>query len=242
MNAHSGDRDDTTVVLRAEGLYKSFGRGALKRPVLTHVSLELVRGEFVLLMGPSGSGKSTLLSILSGLLSPDEGTVRVLGQDLWSLSDRRRERVRLEHFGFVFQGHNLFPALTATQQLAISLRWGSATRRVEATSRAVKMLELLGLADKMHLRPAQLSGGEKQRVCVGRALVKRPALCFADEPTSSLDWEHGRGVLHLLRDAAHRRDATVLVVSHDDRVIPLADRVLRIRDGFLTASERQINV
>ena len=141
-----------------------------------------------LLMGPSGSGKSTLLAVLSGLLHPDTGQVTALGQDLWAMTDKERERFRLEHCGFIFQGYNLFAALTARQQLEMVLRWGESASARDARRRADDMLELLGLAKKGNLRPAELSGGEKQRVAIGRALIKNPKFCFADEPTSALDW------------------------------------------------------
>jgi putative ABC transport system ATP-binding protein len=198
----------------------------------------LYPGQVSLLMGPSGSGKSTLLSVLSGLLRPDSGKVAVQGTDLWSLTDRERERFRLEHFGFIFQGYNLFPALTAQQQLEMVLRWGEGTSRKEARWRALELLSRLGLAKKTHLRPAQMSGGEKQRVAIGRALIKRPAICFADEPTSALDWAHGEQVMELLTAAAHEQEATVLVVSHDPRLVPYAEQVFHMEDGFLAEPEQ----
>jgi putative ABC transport system ATP-binding protein len=184
-------------------------------------------------MGPSGSGKSTLLAVLSGLLRPSSGQVAALGQDLWALSERQRECFRLRHCGFIFQGYNLFPALTARQQLEIVLRWGEGTSRQEARRRAAEMLGILGLVKKGPLRPAQLSGGEKQRVAVARALVKDPTLCFADEPTGALDWTNGEHVIELLRTRAHEGGGTVLVSSHDARIIPYADRVCYLEDGKL---------
>jgi putative ABC transport system ATP-binding protein len=187
-------------------------------------------------MGPSGSGKSTLLAALSGLMRPDGGKVVALGEDLWQLSDRNRKHFRLLHCGFIFQGYNLFPALTARQQLEMVLRWGKGTSRREARLRAEEMLVLLGLGGKFHLRPGQLSGGEQQRVAIGRALVKGATLCFADEPTGALDWGHGQQVIELLRSAAHESGATILVVGHDPRIIPLADRVFQMKDGCLAES------
>jgi putative ABC transport system ATP-binding protein len=187
-----------------------------------------------LLMGPSGSGKSTLLAVLSGLLKPDGGTVSALGKDIWQLTERGREDFRLQHCGFIFQGYNLFPALTARQQLEMVLRWGKGSGRRDATRKALDMLDLLGLGKKAHLRPAQLSGGEKQRVAIGRALIKEPAFVFADEPTSALDWKHGEQVVELLRAAAHDRGATILVVAHDSRLIAHSDRVLHLDDGVLS--------
>lgn len=224
-------------VLRGRRLTRSFGTGEARTDALQSVSLDLFRGQITLLMGPSGSGKSTLLSVLSGLLRPDGGKVLALGEDLWSLSDRERERFRLRHFGFIFQGYHLFPALTAVQQVEMVLRWGEGVPRREARQRALEMLDRLGLAKKTHLRPAQMSGGEKQRVAVGRALIKNPALCFADEPTSALDWAHGEQVVDLLRQAAHEQEATILIVSHDARLVPLADQVLHMEDGCLPQPE-----
>lgn len=218
-------------------LTRSFGDGETKTYALRDVSIELAHGQIVLLMGPSGSGKSTLLAILSGLLRPDSGQVLSLDQDIWSMTDQERERFRLKHCGFIFQGYNLFAALTARQQLEMVVRWGEGSSTREARRRADEMLSLLGLAKKAHLRPAEMSGGEKQRVAIGRALIKDPQFCFADEPTSALDWAHGEQVIELLRNAAHERGATILVVAHDSRIIPYADRVFHLEDGILHENE-----
>jgi len=159
--------------------------------------------------------------------------VVALGEDLWKMSDKQRERFRLKHCGFIFQGCNLFASLSARQQLEIVLRWGENLSARAARRRADEMLTLLGLGRRSHLRPTELSGGEKQRVAIGRALIKEPTFVFADEPTSALDWAHGEQVVELLRKAAHERGATVLVVAHDDRIVPYADRVFRLEDGRL---------
>jgi putative ABC transport system ATP-binding protein len=215
---------------------RTFGKGEVEITAVNRVSLDLYRGQIVLLMGPSGSGKSTLLSVVSGLLQPDSGKVHVLGQDLWGLSSKEREHFRLQHFGFIFQGYNLFPALTARQQLEMVLRWGEGVPGKQARWRADEMLDRLGLARKAHLRPGQLSGGEKQRVAIGRALIKRPGFCFADEPTSALDWGHGEQVVDLLRAAAHDDEAAIFIVAHDARIIPYADQVFHMEDGCLMES------
>jgi putative ABC transport system ATP-binding protein len=220
--------------LRGTGLTRVFGDGESTTTALADVSLELYAGQIVLLMGPSGSGKSTLLAVLSGLLTPNAGKVYALGKDLWTMPERQREAFRLAHFGFIFQGYNLFPALTARQQLEMMLRWGRGVASREARYKADKMLDLLGLGKKLNLRPSELSGGEKQRVAIGRALIKEPAFCFADEPTSALDWKHGEQVIELLRTAAHDCGATILVVGHDARIIPHVDRVLHMEDGVLS--------
>jgi putative ABC transport system ATP-binding protein len=226
-------RESSEPTLRGIGLNRAFGQGETKAQALQDVSLELFGGQISLLMGPSGSGKSTLLAVLSGLLRPDSGQVLALDHDLWALSEREQERFRLRHTGFIFQGYNLFPALTARQQLEMVMRWGEGASHSEARRRADEMLSLLGLARKANLRPGEMSGGEKQRVAIGRAMVKNPAFCFADEPTSALDWHNGEQVIELLRIAAHERGATILVVAHDARIIPYADRVFHMEDGCL---------
>jgi putative ABC transport system ATP-binding protein len=223
----------TEITLQGIHLSQLFGTGELAVAALRDVSLELQAGRFSLLMGPSGSGKSTLLAVLSGLMRPSVGQVLALGQDVWLMSEPARRDFRLRHCAFIFQGYNLFPALTARQQLEMVLRWGEGASRRDARRRSEAMLDMLGLARKGDLLPAQLSGGEKQRVAIGRALIKRPSFCFADEPTSALDWEHGRLVVELLRDVAHAQQATVLVVSHDARLLPLSDQVFHLEDGRL---------
>jgi putative ABC transport system ATP-binding protein len=222
------------ITLRGRHLTRIYGQGTTATTALRDVSLELSRGEFVLLMGPSGSGKSTLLAVLSGLLHPTSGEVDVLAKNLWQMSEPAQERFRLLHFGFIFQGYNLFPMLRARQQVELVLRWGEGVPRRQARRRAAELLEVLGLGRRQHLYPDQLSGGEKQRVVIARALVKEPAFCFADEPTSALDWGQGEQVIRLLQESAHQRGTTVLVVTHDSRIVPFADRVLHLADGQLT--------
>ena len=220
--------------LVGENLNHSFGRGPSRTVVLIDVTLEVQRGEFVLLMGPSGSGKSTLLSILSSLSRPNGGRVVALGQDLAALSENGREKFRLRQCGFVFQQANLFPSLTAREQLEMVIRWSEGASKAEASRRVGDVLAELGLADKGDLLPGALSGGEKGRVAVARALIKRPALCFADEPTAALDWGTGRHVVEVLRRSAHCDNTLVLVVSHDPRIIPYADRIFSLNEGRLT--------
>ncbi len=237
--------EDAKPVLVARNLVRSFGEGEQKVTPVNGVSLELYRGEVTLLMGPAGSGKSTLISILSGLLRPDEGQVLVYpdrdqpwakqGKDLWQMSEQEREEFRLRYCGFIFQGHNLFPALTARQQLELVLQWGEGAASAHASDRAEEMLKRLDLPNKGHLRPIELSGGQKQLVAVGRALIKKdPVFCFADEPTSALDWRcHGKAVARQLRAFAYERDVCVMMISHDERLKKYADRVLYIEDGIL---------
>lgn len=233
----------TDPSLRGLGLEKSFGDGAARRKALRSVSLDLFPGRLALLMGPSGSGKSTLLAVLSGLLEPDQGEVIAQTQqgyqNIWTMTSSQRERFRLNHTGFVFQGYNLFPALTANQQLEIVLKWGGGESTREARRLADAMLDRLGLLSQRNKKPAQLSGGEKQRVAIGRALVKNPMFIFADEPTSALDWENGQQVVKLLRDAAHDRGATIFLVSHDHRLLPFVDVCYELDDGVLETHEHE---
>jgi putative ABC transport system ATP-binding protein len=219
--------------MSGQRLCRSFGSGEMLTTALADVSIDLYPGQVALLMGPSGSGKSTLLAVMSGLMKPDSGHVYAVGHDIWKGTDQDRESFRLKNCGFIFQGYNLFPALTARQQLEMVLRWGNGTPLREAAERARHMLGLLGMSKKADLRPIQMSGGEKQRVAIGRALIKQPKFVFADEPTAALDWKHGEQVIDLLHDAAHVQGATVLLVAHDARIIPHADRVFQLEDGVL---------
>lgn len=225
------------ITLRGGNLTRTFGEGETKTTALNDVTLELTAGQVSLLMGPSGSGKTTLLACLSGLLHPDSGQVVSLGQDIWSMTDRQRENFRLKHCGFIFQGYNLFPALSAQQQLEMVVRWGEGGSAREARRRAEEILTTLGLGKKAHLRPAEMSGGEKQRVAIGRALIKEPQFLFADEPTGALDWAHGEQVVELLRNAAHERGATVLIVAHDARITQYVDKVFYLEDGCMRETD-----
>ncbi len=224
-------------MLKAESLWKSFGNGRAHIEVLRDLSLEINAGELTLISGPSGCGKSTLLSILSGLMYADEGRVVALGEDLAKLDERQIERFRLHHTGFVFQGFNLFPALTALEQVSLPLSYlGFNTSR--ANKRALAALEEVGLGARANLRPDSLSGGEKQRVAIARAIAKEPALLFADEPTSSLDAASGQSVIDTLHRIARRHDTTVLCVSHDPRLNTHAERVLAMEDGRILSERR----
>lgn len=224
-------------MLKAESVQKSFGNGRARVDVLRDLTLEINAGELTLISGPSGCGKSTLLSILSGLMKADAGQVFALGEDLGRLNERQIERFRLEHTGFVFQGFNLFPALTALEQVALPLNYLGYTS-AKANGRAMAALEEVGLGSRAGLRPGSLSGGEKQRVAIARAIAKEPALLFADEPTSSLDAASGQGVIDILHRIARRHDTTVLCVSHDPRLNTYAERVLAMEDGRILSERR----
>lgn len=218
--------------LEARLISKSFQSGRLQVNVLSELSLSVAPAELTLIVGPSGCGKSTLLSIISGLQNPDQGRVIALGEDISKASRRTLEQFRLHHTGFVFQGYNLFPALTAHEQVELPLSYMHLSR-AEIRQRARAALDEVGLASKAHRLPAELSGGEKQRVAIARALAKRPDLLFADEPTSALDAASGQTVIDLLHRIARQHATTVLCVSHDPRLIRHADRVLAMEDGMI---------
>jgi len=225
------------TAIRCVSIAKSFGQGELTQRVIRDASLALNAGELTLMMGPSGSGKSTFLAMLAGLMRPDQGRVEALGQDLWQLDGAAIDRFRLQHCGFVFQGFNLFAALTALENVVFPLQYGSLPDD-EARRRAQAALEEVGLGERSHLRPVELSGGEKQRVAIARALVKHPELIFADEPTSALDSRNGSIVVDLLHRIARERGAMVLVVTHDPRLHERADRLIELEDGQIRRDER----
>jgi putative ABC transport system ATP-binding protein len=223
--------------LIATNLHMGFTSGKLRTEILRGLSLEIDTGHLTLIAGPSGCGKSTLLSILSGLQRPDAGAVIALGENLWRGDTRALDRFRMQHTGFVFQGFNLFPALTALEQVMLPLGYLGVSDAL-AAQRARAALDEVGLGPRVHLRPAELSGGEKQRVAIARALVKQPELLFADEPTSALDAANGQIVIDTLRRIAHTHGTTVLCVSHDPRLVTHADRVLEMEDGAILSDRR----
>jgi putative ABC transport system ATP-binding protein len=218
------------VTLQAHAVSKSFVSGKIHSTVLQNLTLDVRGSELTLISGPSGCGKSTLLAILSGLQPADKGSVRALGHELSGLGINDLERFRLQHTGFVFQGFNLFPALTALEQVELPLSYMGLTKSA-ARKRAADSLEEVGLGPRMRLRPAELSGGEKQRVAIARALAKQPELLFADEPTSALDSDNGQIIIDILHRIARNHGTTVLCVSHDPRLVGHADRVLAMEDG-----------
>lgn len=240
MNEHTrvhGTHGDYAI--EAKGLVKRFKSGRAFVEVLKGVDFDARHGDLTMVMGPSGSGKSTLIAALSGLLKPEEGRVDALDvDDLWKLSSGRIDRFRLENCGFIFQGFNLFPALTALQQVTTVLKYQGLSKS-EARRRATATLEEVGLGPRLHQKPSALSGGEKQRVAIARALAKNPKILFADEPTSALDGENGQVVIRLLRRAATEHGAAVICVTHDPRLEAWADRVIHIEDGRILDDQRR---
>jgi putative ABC transport system ATP-binding protein len=227
---------DDQVILTGQSLRKGFGGGSKRIEVVRALDLRVKKGSFTLIRGPSGCGKSTLLAMLAGLTAPDSGSVQLGGADIWSLPRGERDRLRLNQMGFIFQGAVLFPALAAREQVAFLLT-EMGTSRPDAMNAADQALAAVGLADRAHLLPSALSGGEKQRVAIAMALSKRPSLIFADEPTSALDTENAAAVGQLLRAHAATVGAAVLCVTHDDRLQSHADRVLFMRAGQIEAEQ-----
>ncbi len=217
----------------AENIGKTFGAGQRRAVVLRDVSLSVSAGEVVFLVGPSGSGKTTLLSILGCILTPDSGRVRIRGVEVSRLSSQQLTAFRRQHLGFIFQSFNLFPTLSALDNVRLALTMRGAALRT-ATKQAADLLEQLGLGRRAHLRPAQLSTGECQRVAVARALADCPSILFADEPTASLDAENGQNILTLLTRLTRERGVTLVTVTHDNRIFSFADRILCLEDGSLT--------
>lgn len=208
----------------------AYGEGELRRPVLRDVDLSVEAGEIVLLTGPSGSGKTTLLTLIGALRAMQDGSCRVLGQELSGASERERVKLR-RRIGFIFQNHNLLGFLTARQNVAMTLEIDAGLSERERLERAGAMLAAVGLADHADKPPAKLSGGQRQRVAVARALVGSPGLVLADEPTAALDKASGQEVVHQLRGLAKSSGAAILMVTHDPRILDIADRIVAMEDG-----------
>jgi putative ABC transport system ATP-binding protein len=211
----------------------------LRRQVLTDIALEVPEGEIAILTGPSGSGKTTLLTLLGALRSVQSGSLEVLGLQLVGTGPRQLQHLR-RRIGFIFQAHNLLEALTAEQNVALSLFLQPGWTRQRALARAAEGLAAVGLDGHNHKYPQQLSGGQKQRVAVARALVGEPKLVLADEPTASLDKQSGRDVVELMRHLAREQGASVIMVTHDNRVLDVADRIIHLEDGRVLSSEEAL--
>jgi len=223
-------------VLRAEGVDKVYGEGDAEVRAVDGVSITLATGEVTLVMGPSGSGKTTLLFLLGGLLRPTAGHVWVDGHDLAALPERKLPGVRLRTFGFVFQDFNLLANLTAQENVQVPLELAGVPV-AKAEARAATLLARLGLGNRLDFLPEKLSGGEKQRTSIARALANRPRVILADEPTANLDSKLGKEVVGLLKGSAREAKAAVVMVSHDSRIVDAADRLLLMEDGRLVAME-----
>lgn len=226
----------TQTAVQCRELHKTFGSGDDAVKVLRGVNFEVPRGEMTFLVGPSGCGKTTLLSVIAGLLNPTEGELEVLGTPIAQLKGSAAVEFRRKNLGFVFQQFNLLPALTAAENAAVPLLAAGWNRKA-AVEKAEVILNDLGLASRTRAMPNQLSGGQQQRVAFARALIHEPELIVCDEPTSSLDAETGHHVMELLRKVAVRPGRAVLVVTHDSRIFPFADRIAHMNDGLVDKIE-----
>jgi putative ABC transport system ATP-binding protein len=218
------------LAMQARELVKWFGEGDARTMAVSGVSFDAWLGEMLYIEGPSGSGKTTLLSMISGILRPNQGTVTVEGEDIWSLSSDRLADFRLHKVGFVFQDYHLFPRLTTVENVAIPLilqrsDWDSALEE------AMKYLEIVGIRDRALLPPVKLSGGEQQRVAIARAIASKPDILIFDEPTASLDGETGRRIVEFVKQDVLNERRCIIIVTHDSRIFEYADRIIKMEDG-----------
>ena len=225
------------LAIQTRDLVYAFGKGEARTPVLFGIDLEIEEGEVVVLKGASGAGKTTLLTLLACLREIQEGDAHILGHALSGASPALRVHIR-RRLGFIFQAHNLHDALTAIQNVRVGLELHGTEPMKDWKGPAAHLLGLLGLGDRIQYKPAKLSGGQKQRVAIARALIANPDIVFADEPTAALDAESGRRVIEMLQTLGKQRKPTSLIVTHDERVIEMADRILTLDEGRLVSDER----
>ena len=219
-------------VVAIQNLNHAFGKGELRKLVLFEVNLDIFAGEIVIMTGPSGSGKTTLLTLIGGLRSVQSGSVKILEQELYGASKNELVRVR-NQIGFIFQSHNLLSCLTAEQNVRMSLRLHQGISFEERNTMTSAILEAVGLGDKVNFYPHSLSGGQQQRVAIARALVSQPQLVLADEPTAALDSKSGRNIVEIMQQLAKEQGCTILLVTHDNRILDIADRIVHMEDGRL---------
>jgi len=240
MSTLSLDLTNPTVtsppVISVRNLNHYFGEGSLRKQALFDINLDIYPGEVVLMTGPSGSGKTTLLTLICGLRSPQEGSLKLLKQELLGASPEQLIQAR-RHIGYIFQAHNLLKSLTALQNVRMSLQLHPNIPPAERSQRAVQMLEAVGLEKRLDYYPSDLSGGQKQRVAIARALVSHPKVVLADEPTAALDSTSGRDVVNLMQKLAKEQGCTILMVTHDNRILDIADRIVYMEDGMLVKNK-----
>ncbi|MBD2258258.1 DevA family ABC transporter ATP-binding protein [Pseudanabaena sp. FACHB-2040] len=220
------------IAISVQNLDHTFGQGQLRKQVLFDINLEINAGEIVIMTGPSGSGKTTLLTLIGGLRSAQSGRLQVLGQELCGATSRQLTQAR-KHHGYIFQAHNLHSSLTALQNVKMGLELHRELTSADMKARSVAMLNQVGLGERIDYYPDELSGGQKQRVAIARALVSHPKLVLADEPTAALDSKSGRDVVNLMQSLAKEQGCTILLVTHDNRILDVADRLIHMEDGVL---------
>jgi putative ABC transport system ATP-binding protein len=226
---------DRQAVVEIKNLDHYYGKGSLTRQTLFDINLTLYAGEVVILRGPSGSGKTTLLTLMGGLRSAQSGTLKVFGADLVGASQNKLIQTR-RYIGYIFQAHNLLECLTARQNVQMSVELHGQISPQAAKQKSVDMLASVGLGERVNYYPRNLSGGQKQRVAIARALVSHPKMVLADEPTASLDSKSGHDVVVLMKKLAREQGCTILIVTHDDRILDVADRIVELEDGYLKVS------
>ncbi len=229
------------IAISVQGLDHYFGQGQLRKQVLFDINLDINIGEIVIMTGPSGSGKTTLLTLVGGLRSAQSGSLRVLDQELSGATARQLTQDRRQH-GYIFQAHNLHSSLTALQNVRMGLELHPSFSIAEMQTRSTEILEQVGLGDRLNYYPDDLSGGQKQRVAIARALVSHPKLVLADEPTAALDSKSGRDVVTLMQTLAKEQGCTILLVTHDNRILDVADRIVDMEDGKLKNPEVAMTV
>ncbi len=227
-------------VISIKNLNHYFGRSQLRKQVLFDINLEINPGEIVIMTGPSGSGKTTLLTLVGGLRSTQDGSMRVLERELCGATARELTLARRNN-GYIFQAHNLHGSLTALQNVKMGLELHQSITSEQMVSRAISMLEQVGLGQRINYYPDDLSGGQKQRVAIARALVAEPKIVLADEPTAALDKKSGRDVVELMQHLAKEKSCTILLVTHDNRILDIADRIVYMEDGRLASQESKSN-
>lgn len=218
--------------IKIRNLNHFYGEKNLKKQVLFNINLEIKTGEIVIMTGPSGSGKTTLLSLIGGLRSLQEGSLQQLNQELNGANEEQLVQIR-RHIGYIFQAHNLLPFLTVRQNVQMSLELHENISKQEAIAKSESMLQHVGLGERINYYPDNLSGGQKQRVAIARALVSHPSIVLADEPTAALDKKTGRDVVDLMQRLAKEQHCTILLVTHDNRILDIADRIINMEDGHL---------
>lgn len=233
------NQPSTIPVISICNLNHYFGQGVLRKQVLFDINLELYRGEIVILTGPSGSGKTTLLTLMGGLRSAQSGSLQVLGQEILGASKQQLTQLR-KQIGYIFQAHNLLVFLTAKENVRMSLELHDEYLEKDIDAKAISMLEAVGLAHCADYYPENLSGGQKQRVAIARALISHPQIVLADEPTASLDSKSGRDVVEIMQRLAREQGCTILLVTHDNRILDIANRIIYIEDGRLVRKTKSI--
>jgi putative ABC transport system ATP-binding protein len=223
---------DYNPAISISNLNHYFGEGSLRKQVLFDIKLEINAGEIVIMTGPSGSGKTTLLTLMGGLRSAQEGSLKILGEEICGAKKRQLTKLRRQ-IGYIFQAHNLMTFLTAKDNVRMSLELHEKHLNQDINAKAIAMLEHVGLGDRVNYYPEKLSGGQKQRVAIARALVSHPKIVLADEPTAALDKKSGRDVVELMQTLAKEQGCTILLVTHDNRILDIADRIIYMEDGQL---------